>query len=155
MIQRIQTIYLALILFLSVFFLTGSVFTCVDETGQTIRLMITGALTDKSGVEFARVALLWPLIVDVVLLVLTSAAAIFLFKRRSLQIGVTMGVIFLSFALAAILAAYARVVTVRYHLSVVPGLKLIIPVLIIVFAILALRGIRKDDQLVKSYDRLR
>jgi hypothetical protein len=32
---------------------------------------------------------------------------------------------------------------------------MILPLAILIFSILASRGIKKDDQLVKSYDRLR
>jgi hypothetical protein len=43
----------------------------------------------------------------------------------------------------------------KFTATIIPGFKMIIPILILVFSILAYLGIRKDDRLVKSYDRLR
>jgi K+ transporter len=57
--------------------------------------------------------------------------------------------------LIALLVYYGITVIQRYHSELVPGIKMFIPVLILIFAILAYRGIKKDEDLVKSGDRLR
>jgi hypothetical protein len=46
-------------------------------------------------------------------------------------------------------------IVTKFDAEIIPGFKMILPVLILITSILALRGIRKDDRLVKSYDRLR
>jgi uncharacterized membrane protein YidH (DUF202 family) len=43
----------------------------------------------------------------------------------------------------------------KFEARIIPGFKMILPILILIISILAYRGIKKDDQLVKSYDRLR
>ena len=43
----------------------------------------------------------------------------------------------------------------KFDASIVPGFMMIIPFLILLNSILAYSGIRNDDKLVKSYDRLR
>ena len=43
----------------------------------------------------------------------------------------------------------------KYGAELEPGLKMVIPLLIMISVTLAYRGISKDDRLVKSYDRLR
>jgi hypothetical protein len=43
----------------------------------------------------------------------------------------------------------------NYAAEIVPGIKMVIPFIIMIAAILAYRGIASDDRLVKSYDRLR
>jgi hypothetical protein len=43
----------------------------------------------------------------------------------------------------------------KFDARLIPGFKIILPIVILVLSILAFRGIKKDDQLVKSYDRLR
>jgi hypothetical protein len=43
----------------------------------------------------------------------------------------------------------------KYHSELIPGFKMFVPLVILVFGILAYVGIKKDENLVKSYDRLR
>jgi hypothetical protein len=43
----------------------------------------------------------------------------------------------------------------KFDGTIIPGIKMLLPILIMVLSILAYMGIRKDDKLVKSYDRLR
>ena len=40
-------------------------------------------------------------------------------------------------------------------LTIIPGIKMVVPLLILIFGILAQRGIKHDENLVRSYDRLR
>ena len=53
------------------------------------------------------------------------------------------------------IAYYAFYVTRNFNAEMLPALNLVIPVLMLIFTYLAFRGIRKDDRLIKSYDRLR
>jgi hypothetical protein len=155
MIQRIQSVYLTVILLLSLIFFTGSVFNCVDETGQAIKLTLSGNLTDQSGQSFARVTSLWPLTAILVFLALMSLVTILMFRNRKIQLKLALSVIALSSGLIITLGVYYYIVTHSFRLSIVPGLNMAIPVLAFVLSILAYRGILKDDRLVKSYDRLR
>jgi predicted HAD superfamily Cof-like phosphohydrolase len=50
---------------------------------------------------------------------------------------------------------YLLWVTGKFQTELVPGVKMLIPLLILTFGILAFIGIKKDEKLVKSYDRLR
>jgi hypothetical protein len=43
----------------------------------------------------------------------------------------------------------------KFDARLIPGFKMILPLAILIFSILASWGIKKDDKLVKSYDRLR
>jgi hypothetical protein len=52
-------------------------------------------------------------------------------------------------------AYYSYVVISNYEGSLTPGLKMILPLILLILSFLAYRGIKKDELLVKSYDRLR
>ena len=59
----------------------------------------------------------------------------------------------IAFIIASVL--YSYIILTKYNAEIIPGFKMVIPVIQLILSILAYRGIRKDDALVKSYDRLR
>jgi hypothetical protein len=42
-----------------------------------------------------------------------------------------------------------------FNAKIIPGISMIYPLLILILCVLALRGISRDERLVKSYDRMR
>ena len=155
MIQRMQSLFLLLAAGFSLLFLGGSAFNCVDETGQPVMLMLSGSLTDKAGQSFAHVGPLWPVTAVIVMISAVSLIAIFLYRRRDIQMKLAMALIILSGCFIAALGYYGYVVVNSYKLDIVPGFRTGIPLAVLILAVLAYRGIRKDDSLVRSYDRLR
>jgi hypothetical protein len=155
MIQRVQTLYLAIILFLAILCFRGSVFNCIDETGQVIKVMLSGNLTDKSGQSFAKVSPLWPVTALLVLITVTSLATIALYSKRKVQMKIAAVLIVFTAGFIIALASYAYTVTNSYKLTIVPVVGTTYPALMLLFSLLAYRGIAKDDKLVRSYDRLR
>jgi hypothetical protein len=155
MIQRVQSLYLSAIFLLSLLFLGTPVFAFNDGSGKVIKLMWTGILKDHGAVFTGQIENIWPLVAILSLISLLSLISIFIFRNRKIQSLIALSVIILSVLLVALLSYYAYLVTDTYSITIIPGFKMAIPVLILVFSILAYRGIVKDDRLVKSYDRLR
>jgi hypothetical protein len=155
MIQRIQTVYLAIVLVLCAVLFSGSFFRCTDETGQVIKLMLSGNLTDKAGQSFAKVGPLWPAMVIIGLTALATLITILLYSNRKLQMMTSVSVIVLSFALIGAIALYAIKVNHSYKLMIHPGVSEAAALLALVFSVLAYLAIRRDERLVRSYDRLR
>lgn len=120
-----------------------------------IWMNIKGAwqVTEAGGNEIIRNQI--PALVVLILVILVSVATIFLYKRRKLQIKLCLAVIVLIISFIGVLLFYALSVINKYQASPVPGWKMLIPLMMIFFGILAYRGIKKDEELVKSYDRLR
>lgn len=92
----------------------------------------------------------------ITLSVILSVASIFLYKNRPLQKKICL----LGLLIAATILALevVQVDTLRKTLSPVSGLwqfGALMPLLMMVFFILAFMGIRKDEALIKSLDRLR
>lgn len=85
-----------------------------------------------------------------------SLAAIFLYQNRKLQLKIgkmALGADLFGLALAAVLFWQDSVNTTTAAIS--GGAGAILPLVYMVFALLALRAIKKDEALVRSADRLR
>ncbi len=155
MIQRIQSVYLLLTTLLSLLFLNGSFSSFIDKTGSLIKLTFKG-ITRDSGIQGSElIQKLLPLSIIIILIPLVSLIALFHFKKRKIQLRLTASLIILAASLLIVSAYYHWVVVSQYNGELIPGLKMVLPVFILIFAILAYSGIRKDDRLIKSYDRLR
>ena len=136
MLQRIQTIYLfiaALISGVLIFFVSlwsneagESVF--VEEVYMALGLFLGSAVL--------------------------SLVSIFLFKNRKLQFVLGRINILLNFILLGVFVYWSLTVPGEMEISE-KGIGMFIPVLSIVFLVLANKAIKKDEDLVKSVDRLR
>ncbi|MDH7444720.1 DUF4293 domain-containing protein [Aquimarina sp. 2201CG14-23] len=136
MIQRIQTIYLFLVMALS-----GGVSTILpyglDQNGETLlpqnNFLVLGM--------FAGSAVL-------------ALASIFLFKNRKLQFVLGRINILLNFILLGVFVYWSLTLSGETEVSE-KGIGMLIPVISIVLLVMANKAIRKDENLVKSVDRLR
>lgn len=147
MIQRIQSLYLLLAAGAAV----GTWFLDIFKV----------TLSDDQVPKYFNAQSNFMVFVVYMLIVALSVFCIFLFKNRKLQFRLTVLDIFL--ALAAIALQYFKVQdfvnafqnagkTIASS-TYLPGAFL--PVLILIFLIMAARGIYKDEKLIKSLDRLR
>ncbi len=155
MIQRIQSLYLFLIAALSGFLVNGSVLNFVSKTGTEIKVTFIEVIKSTGGQGIEVIEKLLPFGILILSIPVISLITIFLYKNRKIQLRLTLVLIILT---ATLLVAYFHIslsVIGKFEAQFVPGFKMVLPVLMLIFSILAYRGIRKDDQLVKSYDRLR
>lgn len=145
MIQRIQTIYflLAALCFGSMFFLPMAISAVATQ----------GFFTDQAYTITDHPLLL----VETVLGIVLALGSIFLYTNRSLQVKMGYAVILVAIALpvCSFLILSGSGAGVEQNTGVQHQAGLFIPVGAIVFAILAMIRVRKDEQLVKSMDRLR
>lgn len=151
MIQRIQSIFLLLA--------SGSAFSLflnpmsLFEVDKTANLPADSALSDGIFNVHDNIIML----VVVVLAGLLAFGAIFLFKNRSQQMTLSRLVIVLSILIAVLSGVlfWMDYKLLTAGTQIVGGFGLLSPALTLIFAILALRFIGKDEKLVKSMDRLR
>lgn len=155
MIQRIQSLYLLMTSLLSILFLNGSFLTFLNSSGTEITMNFNGIWESSVAGNPQMIRNLIPLSVIILIICILSFTAIFLFKKRKIQLKLTVSVILLAILFIGLMSFYAFWTTGKYQAKLVPGFKMFIPLLMLVFGILAYRGIRKDENLVKSYDRLR
>ncbi len=139
MLQRIQSLYLLVATILqSLLFVLP--FATAEKAAE-------GPFLDGDLDLYDNVILLSVLIVAATF----SFICIFLFNNRKLQMNISLGVIVLSIILSGLAAYYAFGSGIAASI----GIGLFIPIITIVFNFLAYRGIKSDDDLVKSSNRLR
>lgn len=155
MIQRIQSVYLSLITLISLLFLKGGILIFAEKAGSLIKVTFGGLFRVSSGQGPEMIEKLIPLSVIIILIPLISLITIFLFKHRQVQLRLALILIVLTSIFIIALVHVSMSVISKFDAHVVPGFIMILPFLILIQAILAYRGIKSDDRLVKSYDRLR
>ncbi len=144
MIQRIQTLYLLVATFLS----GGLIFLIDlwnDSNGQEV---FATDLIFMDSIGFKVITILF--FVSAFITFIT----IFLYKKRQLQFVLGRLSIISNFILLGILIYYSQNFSTEIEVYN-KGFGLFIPILTIVFVVLANKAIKKDEDLVKSVDRLR
>ena len=141
MIQRKQTIWLFLVAVIA-FILTNAPLYTGTMAGQVSKSFIT----KESLLLFAVTAITG----------LLALIALFLFKNRKLQLRLATFGIILSLALVGL--EVWQINSFRLENSTLTGFYAwgaLLPIAMFVFFIMAASGIRKDEKLIKSLDRLR
>jgi hypothetical protein len=155
MIQRIQSVYLFLTTLVSLLFLSGSSLRFINNSGSSFNIAFNGIVKASEGKGLEVVESVWPLTLALILIAALALITIFLYKNRKQQLILAKLLIGLVVILILIACYYAYMIITKYTVTIVPGFKIVLPPVMLIFSILAHRGISKDDKLVKSYDRLR
>jgi len=144
MIQRIQTIYLLLASILS----GGLIF--VVELWENLKSQEIFAfdLLTREDITLKVIPILY------ILSAIVSFWTIFLFKKRQLQFVLGRLVLLINLILLGILIYVSQTLSGEAQVSV-KDIGMFIPVVVILLIVLANKAIKKDENLVKSADRLR
>ena len=154
MIQRIQTIWLLISAIAPAYLFKGPL---VRLTGDQENIYLIGFKginnLSESGQILLHPSIAIPLLV--VLIPLISVIAIFLYKRRAVQKVISLVIFTLSLCLIVVGVYQSWQLVKEFQAILHFGPGLIIPPLSCIASLLAYRGISRDDNLVKSYERLR
>jgi len=154
MIQRIQTFWLLISAISSGFLTRGGIIDFINREGQKYFTGFSGiSKLNELGHEVIIRSV--PLEILIILILLLSVISILSFKSRRIQKIVTLMVIGFSICLIILVSYYSYFLVKNYNAELVPGIKMFFPLIILISVVLAYRGISKDENLVKSYDRLR
>ena len=156
MIQRIQSLFLLLTIIASSLFLTGGYLYLVNNTsGYKAVARFSGVYLVSTGSGNIIASHLFPVLVISLLVPVAAAVAILLYRNRKLQKKIIL--LNILFELILIISAFVLLMPIVNHNSAIikPGYRIIMPLLSLIFLVLAYLGVKKDDELVKSYDRLR
>jgi sugar phosphate permease len=134
--QRIQTVYLALV--------------ALANGVLAAWLPLFKENTDQWVMAFERLEVLVP----VVLISLGALFCIFLYKKRQNQFVLNRLLMILNLFLLGFFVYRSLILSGETAVSE-KGIGMLIPIFSIVFLVLANRSIKKDEDLVKSVDRLR
>jgi len=155
MIQRIQSLFMFLSAILSglLFFFPLAAF---DYGNVTMNLSVLGINNQIDATYFSS-TYTWPLIVLTVLMIIIPIFTAFLYKRRQQQVKLCQLDMFLTAVFIGLVLLYyvSDVQTTIASESVSYKFGVIIPLVILVLDVLAIRGVKKDIELLKSVDRLR
>ena len=156
MIQRIQSLYLFVVTVACVLLFFFPMIEYIDNVKGTYKLIATGM---KYYMEVPITIFFWdtfPLLVLIVASMLLSLVTIFLYKRRRLQfLLVNINVLLNVLLVALVFLVYSTIFENRLQIRSSYQFGMYIPLISLVFLVLATRAIRKDETLVKSTDRLR
>jgi len=151
MIQRTQTLFLLAVAILSGLMLNGDMIMLHTGTGTLFSMSFLG-LGEQGGKIIQQI---WPLKIILALVPILSLTAIFLYRKRPLQMRVTMLVVLLSLGTLILGAFYILMFDRKIDVTIVWKVKSIFPLISAILAWLAYRAILRDDIRVRSYDRLR
>jgi hypothetical protein len=156
MLQRIQSLYLtaATILLVLLFSMPiaevsvpGNQF-CLIRMAGVFRIVPGG--TEQAGI------LWWPLLILLVVIIILLLAAVLLYRKRMVQIRLCTLVILLlagmiGLAVYYILIAFKDIGASAHSFRI----SVVFPLIAMILTYLAFRAIRKDEELVRSVDRIR
>jgi len=141
MIQRIQSIWLLIVAIAAFATYTLTLYIGKPASGTELTFLLADNFL---------------LVILIILLGILAIICIFLFKNRKLQFRLSVLGVILS--LIFVFLEYVKVEDFKKEKSIVSGsyqLGALLPILMVIFFVLAARGIYKDEKLVKSLNRLR
>ena len=143
MIQRIQTVYLLIVFLINAIgvFINSSVFNRINKSFLNLDILTL----DTLFVSIAAIS------------IILSIVTIFNYRKRVLQMRLCQITILLNilFAIVVGIFMYQQQNSIANLTYPEEGIEWLIALFTALFAILAMRGIKSDDELVKSADRFR
>ena len=154
MIQRVQTIYLffASALMFSMFFFPLALM--ADHEGGFYYFDLTG-IYEGVGETATKTIPVLPLRFLVIVTAALSFLTIFFYKRRIFQIRLCIFNILMHIGFYALFFFYYFHAMNRLEIFADFKITVVFPVIAVILVFLATRGIRRDELLVRSYDRIR
>ena len=149
MIQRIQTVYLLVVAILMVVMMSVPVGSFYTDKNICEMTNLSYLLPD-GAVNYTP----WALFAILVVVAVMALVTIFLYRKRMLQIRMTI------FSTILLVGYYATLITFIFMLkddsmTFSASWTLCLPFVAIILNWLAIRAIGKDEMLVKAYERLR
>jgi len=158
MIQRIQTLYLFLAIIALVLMYFFPLATFLSDLAY-LKFYFTGVKNMAPGGEVpVSFSLVSPLIIAVVVIIFLAAMAIAAYRNRNRQIQVTNIAMMLNI-LFVLAVFFIYVPLIKRRVNIEPdfasSIGMYLPIVSLLFLILANRAIKRDEKLVRSADRLR
>lgn len=152
MLQRPQTLYLLGVFILSLLMLTGPL-AQFSLDGSEYLLRHSG-LVNSTGDKLELAT--WPLSVIFIGVTILSFLNIFLYKHRVIQMRIAIYLILIGLGMIGLVFYYIWVAKNQLDgATVLHKWRIVLPPIISILLYLAFRRIRRDELLVKAYDRIR
>jgi len=158
MLQRIQTIFLAVVTIAGILLFFFPLANYYNEIQGNYKFYIWGirCMDPEPKVAFSTFFTI-PLIFLAVVSVIFTVSTIFLFKNRPLQIRICAFNVLANIVLIMVVFFFyaTRIKTMTLTEPDYNITGMVLPLISLAFLVLATRAIRKDNALIKSSDRLR
>jgi hypothetical protein len=151
MIQRIQSLYLLIAAILTALLLKWPFAEFLIDS--TVYVFKAGSIEASDG-SFLLVKTL-PLLILLIIILGLTVVTVFLYKKRTLQMRLTIFSILLTLGIYALFYYYYNQAMSLKSLTFSYDIGLVIPLVNGILLFLAFRGIKKDDEVIKSLDRIR
>lgn len=156
MFQRIQTLYLSIVVIACILLIFFPLAQYIHDTQGIYKFFITGV---QYMIDPPIVVHFWwtfPLLILIIASFCLTLFAIFLYKKRRIQL-LLVNIVFLLHIIfiGLVFLLYVGLFEKQFNAPNSYQFGIFIPLISLVFLILASRAIRKDEMLVKSADRLR
>lgn len=154
MIQRIQTLYYLLATALMTISMFLPVCRFIGNNGNVYLLHTWGVVetaTESPSVLLSTLPLLLLFIIVLFILIV----ALFAFKKRILQMRLSVFGIVLMIGSLALFYFYRRHGMVHFDADAYFTIYAALPIVSAILTYLAFRGVKKDEELIRSYDRIR
>lgn len=150
MIQRVQTIFLLISTILLSLLFIYPLTEFLDDSSTIFNFTVFGIYADNEEIVSTL-----PLLILLSIVNILSLVSIFLFKNRPLQMRISIYNILVLFGFIGMFVFYifntADSINANIHFTIFS----IMPVISIILIYLAYRAIKKDEELVRSADRIR
>ncbi|QKG79750.1 DUF4293 family protein [Tenuifilum thalassicum] len=155
MIQRIQTLFMFLTLVLLSILIYNPIATYFIEPNMDKIVLNVFGVQNSSDLSVELLQNYWFLFAFIILVMLITFVTIFLYKRRVLQIRLCIVTIVMLVGLQGVMYYMVTAIGQNLHSKPHYNLVFIFPLIAAVLNFLAIRGIAKDEALIRSLDRLR
>ena len=154
MIQRIQTVYLIIAIILLTLLISNPVAEIIIS--EKLHLVFKFNRIESPTVPEFNAVSAWPVAVLLFAILLIGLSTIFLYQFRILQMRLCIFNILLMFGLAGMIYFLTKITLKQCNGEESIFLwPIVIPFISIILTFLAFKGIQKDENLVRSYDRIR
>lgn len=157
MLQRIQSLFLGLIAISMVLFQFVNIWQKTSADGlEMVSLSAMQMVYTKSDIVISQTQT-YAIAILAIVVALVASISIFSFRKRMLQLQLGLGLSLLIAALLGVIVYYSfegqKLISTSNNGNF--GLGLLIPTISLIFNSLANRFIRKDEEIVRSSDRMR
>ena len=149
MIQRIQTVYLLIVAVLMVIAMSNPVGDFIAPDLALTKFTNLALVTADGVSDYAP----WALFAILLAVGILSMVTIFLFKKRMLQIRLTLFSSIILIGYYVVLVVF--VLNLKGDSTFAPSWSLCLPLVSIILNYLAIRGIGKDEMMVRAYNTIR
>jgi hypothetical protein len=155
MIQRIQTVYLFLVFLFALIFLFMTKGTI--EVGGVIFEIKSWRIISEDGTQTLEYSGFLRIMVTSIpfIIMILSIITTFMYKQRILQITLGKLNLLLHVLLVVVTFFYLDAIRISFNAHLSYGVGIVFPLISMILVVMANRAIRRDEQLVRSADRLR